>query len=300
MADIDLRFHKDMLVLSSPIRHELTALGLDPERDLDYTAAFEPEPLRDALRMNMLGGVPVLVAPLEGLTPARLAHQGNEEHAATLAAHVVSIAQKLKPQHVLLEIGPCGLPLDPDSKASLNENKDQYARAGRACEGLSFDAFFLNGFENATDLKCALMGLKQVSDARIMASLTVDAEGCSLKGATPLEDALSMMSEYGASVVGFATKAGPEAVVALAKRAVAVTDCPVLVELIVGPREDHLLAPDPQNPYCNPDALVTVATQLRNVGVQFLRAEGEATPSYAASLVVAVDGLDVLRPDIED
>lgn len=300
MADIDLRFHKDMLVLSSPIRHELAALGLDPERDLDYTAAFEPEPLRDALRMNMLGGVPVLVAPLEGLTPARLAHQSNEEHAATLAAHVVAIAKKLKPQHLLLEIGPCGLPLDPDSKASLNEHKDQYMRAARACEGLTFDAFFLNGFENVTDLKCALMGVKQVCDALIFASVTVDEEGRSLKGDTSLEDALAMMGEYGASVVGFATKAGPETAVELAKRAVAVTDRPVLVELIVGPREDRALAPNPENPYCNPDALVAVAVQLRNAGVQFLRAEGEATPSYAASLVVAVDGMDVNRLDIED
>lgn len=300
MADIALRFHKDMLVLSSPLRHELAALGLDPERDLEYTAAFEPEPLRDAFRMNLLGGVPVLVAPLEGLTPARLAHQGNEDHAAALAAQVVSIANKLKPQHVLLEIGPCGLPLDPDSKASLNENRDQYTRAGRACEGLKFDAFFLNGFENATDLKCALMGLKQVSDALIVASITVDEQGYSCKGATPLEEAIAMMGEYGASVVGFATAAGPDAVVALAKRAVAATDHPVLVELIVGPREERALAPNPQNPYSHPDVLVSVATQLRNVGVQFLRAEGEATPSYAASLVVAVDGLDVARPDLED
>lgn len=300
MADIDLRFHKDMLVLSSPVRHELATLGIDSERDLDYTATFEPEPLRDALRMNMLGGVPVLVAPLEGLTPARLAHQSNEEHASALASQVVAIAKKLKPQHLLLEIGPCGLPLDPDSKASLNENKDQYARAARACEGLEFDAFFLNGFENATDLTCALMGVKQVSDALIVAALTVDEEGRALKGGASLEEAVAMMGEYGASVVGFATKAGPLAVVDLAKRAVSATDRPVLVELIVGPREDHLLSPNPENPYSNPDALVTVASQLRNAGVQFLRAEGEATPSYAASLVVAVDGLDVNRPDIED
>lgn len=299
MADIDLRFHKDMLVLSSPIRHEFEAVGLDPERDLDYTAVFEPEPLRDTFRMNLMGGVPVLVAPLSGLTPARLAHQGNEDGASALAAEVVGIAKKLKPQHILLEIGPCGLPLDPDSKASLNENKNQYARAGRACEGLEFDAFFLNGFENVVDLQCALMGLRQVSDALIFAAITVDGEGRVLKGNASLEDALAMMAEYGAAVVGFATEAGAQAVVALAQRAVAATDYPVLVELIVGPREDHALTPDPQNPYPGPDALVAVAAQLRSAGVQFLRAEGEATPSYAASLVVAVAGTDVNRPGVE-
>lgn len=300
MADIALRFHKDMLVLSSPIRHEVAQIGLDSERDLNYMATFEPEPLRDALRMNIMGGVPVLVAPLEGLTPARLAHQGNENEAAALATEVVSLARKLKPQHLLLEIGSCGLPLDPDSKASLNENKDQYARAGRACEGLEFDAFFLNGFENITDLKCALMGLRQVSDGLIFAALTVDEQGNALKGGASLEEAVAMMSEYGAAVVGFATKAGPEAAVELTKRAVTATDHPILVELIVGPREDNLLAPNPDNPYPNPDALVAVAGQLQTAGAQFLRAEGQATPSYAAAMVVAVGGQDVNRPDIED
>lgn len=300
MADIALRFHKDMLVLSSPIRHEVAQIGLDSERDLNYMATFEPEPLRDALRMNIMGGVPVLVAPLEGLTPARLAHQGNENEAAALATEVVSLARKLKPQHLLLEIGPCGLPLDPDSKASLNESKDQYARAGRACEGLEFDAFFLNGFENITDLKCALMGLRQVSDGLIFAALTVDEQGNALKGGASLEEAVAMMSEYGAAVVGFATKAGPEAAVELTKRAVTATDRPILVELIVGPREDNLLAPNPDNPYPNPDALVAVAGQLQTAGAQFLRAEGQATPSYAAAMVVAVGGQDVNRPDIED
>ena len=48
--------------------------------------------------------------------------------------------ESLKPQHVLAEVGPCGLPLDGSSAASLNENRSQYARAARAFEGAALDA----------------------------------------------------------------------------------------------------------------------------------------------------------------
>ncbi|NHM13451.1 homocysteine S-methyltransferase family protein [Xiamenia xianingshaonis] len=304
MPDISLRFHKDMLVLSSPIDGLLRDQGFDLERDLEYASTLEPESLRDQLRLNAMAGAAVLVAPLAGLTPARLAHQGFEDRAADVAASVAKIANGLRPQHLLLEIGPCGLPLDPASKASLDENRDQYARAARACAGLTFDALFLNGFASAVDLKCALMGVRQASDAPVFASISVDAAGVALKGGTLLEDAVAMMGEYGAAVAGFATKAGPDAALALAKRAVAATPLPVLVALEAGEATDRPgiagLRDDPENPYANPDALVDVAVRLRAAGVQFLRCEGAARPAHAGALAVAVSGRDVARPDIEE
>ena len=96
---------------------------------------------------------------------------------------------------MLVEIGPCGLPLDPSSKASLNENRDQYARAARACEGMQLDAFFLNGFTNPSDLKCALMGVRQVSGLPVFASVDVAADGMLADGRSTFAEALSVMAE---------------------------------------------------------------------------------------------------------
>ena len=93
--------------------------------------------------------------------------------AQQLAHAAITAAQGVKPQHLLAEIGPCGLPLDASSKASLNENRAQYANAARAFADEEIDAFFLNGFSSIADLKCALMGLAQVSDRPVFASVAL-------------------------------------------------------------------------------------------------------------------------------
>ena len=129
MPDIQLRFHRDMLVLSSPIAPVLARQGFELDGDVEYATLMEPEAVEDALRLNLMAGVQCLVTETAGMTPARLAHRGMAERLPELARAAVSCAAKLRPQHVLVELGPCGLPLDASSKASLNENRDQYARA---------------------------------------------------------------------------------------------------------------------------------------------------------------------------
>ncbi len=300
MPDIALRFHKDMLVLSSPVAVVLARQGFDVEHDLEFANLVEPEAVRDALRLNKMAGAQCLVANTEGIAPARLAHRGMEDRAAEIVRTGLSLARELKPQHVLVEIGPCGLPLDAASKSSLNENRDQYARAAHACDGQEFDAFFLNGFANPADLKCALMGVRQVSGAPVFASVDVDADGMLADGRHTLEDALAVMVDYEASVVGFATAAPLDAAVTFARRASGAGRLPVLAQLIVREHNPKQGDVTHENPYYCPDVLVGAAVQLRAAGAQFLRAAGAATPAYAGALAAASEGFDVVRSDVEE
>lgn len=299
MPDIALRFHKDMLVLSSPVASVLARQGFDVEHDLEFANLVEPEAVRDALRLSKVAGAQCLVANTASITPARLAHRGMEDRATEIVQTGLAVMRDLKPQHVLVEIGPCGLPLDASSKSSLNENRDQYARAVRACEGQELDAFFLNGFGSPADLKCALMGVRQVSGAPVFASVDVDVRGVLADGRHALEDALAVMAEYEASVAGFATTAPVEEAVALTRRASGAVQLPVLVQLVVREHSPKQGDATPENPYFCPDVLVGAATQLRAAGAQFLRAAGAATPAYTGALVAASEGFDVVRPDVE-
>lgn len=299
MPDIALRFHKDMLVLSSPVTPVLARQGFDVERDLEYACLVEPEAVRDALRLSKVAGAQCLVACTEGIAPARLAHHGMEDRAEEVAHAALGLVEGLTPQHVFVEVGPCGLPLDSTSKSSLNENRDQYARAARTFAGCTFDAFFLNGFTNPTDLKCALMGVRQVSDAPVFASVEVDANGL-LAGRYPFEDALGVMLDFEASVAGFATAAPLDVAESLTRRAVGAGGLPVLAQLVVGENNPRQGASTPENPYYCPDVLVEAGARLRAAGAQFLRAAGNATPAFTGALVAASEGFDVVRPDVED
>lgn len=292
MSDIALRFHKDVLVLSSPVANSLERLGVDAEHDLAFTLLFEADTVEEAYRLEALGGAQVLVAPTAKMTPAQLAQAGMEGQGAELARAALEALAAFKPQHVLVELAPCGLPLDPDSKASLVEHRDQYARAARFFDGLQFDGFLLNGFEDCAALKCALMGLAKASDAPVFASVAVDADG-KLTGARAaaaaetLEDAMRMAADLGAAVVGFETSAPADDAAKLCARACAAGSValPVLVQLRI----------QPDDPYADPDALADAALALCAAGAQFLRATGAARAADAGVLAATTAGLDVTR-----
>lgn len=321
MADVQLRFMKDMLVLSEPVMAGMARLGLNVARDGDLTLLLEPEVLEEAYKLDTLVGAQCLVAPTATLTPARLAHTGMRERAAELAKQALQVVRAQNPQHILVELAPCGLPLDASSKASLNENADQYKRAALLFEGQAFDAFFLNGFTRTADLKCALIGMRKVTDMPIFASVDVDPDGVLPSGEGAAE-AVAVMAEYGAQVVGFQTAAAPEDACRVAADIAQAVCLPILAQLVVQPAEagaGQFAAIDaaedmnalasavaavardasaaPANPYPQADDMVDAANALRDAGVQFLRATGNATPAYTGALVAATDDLDVAAPE---
>ena len=274
MPDIQLRFQKDMLVLSAPVDATLARQGINVALDREYLNLMEPDAIEDALKLEVAAGAQCVVTTTEDITQARLAHVRMDSDAAKLASAALRIANGVKPQHVLAEIGPCGLPLDVASKASLNENRQQYANAARAFADGAFDAFFLNGFARIADLKCALMGVAQVSDKPVFASVTIgdlpeipavaparSAEGGMLSklpfdGYELLDDptpppvpeskrsgldadawpeALDAMIDLGAAVVGFETAHPIARALAYARVAAERTDLPVLAQLCASP-----------------------------------------------------------------
>ena len=194
MPDIALRFDKDMLVVSAPVSAALARQGVDVDRDLELMTVLEPDSIQEAMRLESMAGAQCLVTTTAGITPARMAQVGMKDRAHDVARASLEVLRPLKPQHVLVEIGPCGLPLDASSKASLNENRDQYARAARLFKGEQFDAFYLNGFTTASDLLCALMGVRQVSDMPAFASVDVLADG-TLAGHVGFAESVGMIAE---------------------------------------------------------------------------------------------------------
>lgn len=212
MPDIQMRFHQDMLVLSGRQDAVLARQGVDVERDREFLNLVEPDTVRDALRLESVAGAQCLVTGTAGITRARLAHARLEDRAPELVAAALAVVNSLKPQHVLYEVGPCGLPLDPSSAPSLKQSRDQYAQAVRDLEGRAVDAVLLSGFEKPLDLQCALMGVRKVSDVPVFACVRAEraADGAVVPHSGTWEELAGMLEEYGASVVGFSTGAPAE------------------------------------------------------------------------------------------
>lgn len=290
MPDIALRFHKDMLVLSAPVDTALARQGVDVEKDREFLSLIEPDMIRDAYYLEQVAGAQCMVTNTAGITRARLAYTNMEERDFELATASVTIVTSLKPQHVLVEIGPTGLPLDASSAPSLKQNRDQYAQAVRAFGSDGYDAVFLNGMQRRVDMQCALMGVRKQSDAVIVASIDLDCP--SGVSQADLPQVLSMMEEYGASVVGFETGAPLDEVIALCSSCREKLSVPMLVQLKVKNINPKQQFASNDNPYYCPDVMIEAATRLRGAGVQFLRASGNATPAYTGALSIASAGFD--------
>lgn len=308
MADIELRFHKDVLVLSAPPDATMERYQATPELDREFFNLLEPETLSDILRFEQMAGAQCLVTCTKGITRARLAHQRLEEQSGEIAQAALSLVHALTPQHIIAEIGTTRLPIDPGNRASLKQSRNQYAQAARdfaegpeGTEG-TFDAYLLDGMTSLTDLRCGLMGVRMVSDKPLMATVPVDAAGKIVGRNETLAEAVDIMTDLQADVVGIATAAPIDAAMALVRQTAAQTNLPILVQLAVGEHDEHDINPGfrpvvltADNPYKTTDAVFEAAPKLVASGAQFLQAIGKATAAYTGALAVGTTGLSSVR-----
>lgn len=106
MADLALRFGKDMLVVSSPIQEALRRAGIESVCDQALALLVEPETIEEAYRMETVAGPQCMVTPVADFTPARLVAVGAEGKGEALAEAALAVMAEFKPQHTLVEIAP--------------------------------------------------------------------------------------------------------------------------------------------------------------------------------------------------
>lgn len=279
--DIALRFNKEMLVLSGSVEAGLARLGVDTENDLPIANVLEPETIKDAIAPFVMAGAQCLIANTKDMLQARLAHNNLDSRIEQLASAALKIANSCKPQHVIVELGNCGLPLDDESRFSLNEFKNQYVNSGRTFASLSstkagsFDAFLLSDLENTSQIKCALMGIRQVSDKPIFVSVSVDKNG-KLNDKEDIYDYAQVLVEYGATIAGIRTDENPDVAEVLCKRLRAGCNLPILMDFKVNDNKE--------SNYYNPDTMKNACLVANKAGAQFLRASGFARPAHSAIL----------------
>lgn len=294
MADIQMRFGKDMLVLSTSFNHSFAQLGFDLATEEAYVDLCEPETVEQAYQMEKMIGTPCFCTATECITNARLAHEKFEGHGKDIAAFAWESVHAFSPEHALAVIGPSGLPLDESSATSLKASRAQYQTAVKELTEYPFDALFFSGFTSAYDAQCALMGARAVYDGPVFLSYALTDAGELPTHTHTLAEAVALADEYGADVIGIASGATYEHLAPVIETLCENTTKPLLAELVVRELIERAYDPDLDNPYYSPDRMIDTALKLRQQGVQFLRAGGVATFAYTGGLVATLAGLDVV------
>ena len=168
MADLNLRLGRDALTIADNARDYLTTQGLDVKRDGAAALFVEPEIFEEALRLDATCGAQCVVLNTFNFAPLDLRKSNSLSKSEQLAQKTCALAKSFRIQHPMLRVEPCGLPLDRNSKASLNEHCNQYKFIGQLFNNTLIDGFLVTGFSDLTELKCAIIGLRKGSEKVIV------------------------------------------------------------------------------------------------------------------------------------
>ena len=173
MADLNLRLGRDVLTIANGARERLIkggggVSGLDLDKFGAATLAVEPEVIESEIVCDFNTGAQCVVLNVFDFAPASFRKMDALVKAQEFAKLTVNMAKGLKIQHPLIQIFESDLPFDESSKSSLNEHCEQYKFVAKLFEEEPIDGFLCVGFSDAARLKCALTGIRKVSDKTII------------------------------------------------------------------------------------------------------------------------------------
>jgi 5-methyltetrahydrofolate--homocysteine methyltransferase len=330
MADIALRFQKDMVVLDGAMATLLIAEDIDPEMPGILLNVMEPELITEIHKRYLAAGAQALTTNSFTGNRPMLASDGLEDQLVELNRLAVRLAKACKPEHVLADVGPCGLLPDPADACSLTEIIDIYAEQIEVLASEQPDAILIESMVSIHDACAALQAAKSVTDLPVFVSISFDAENKMPFTGTDPAAAASILEAAGADVIGVNCGSGTSGLDEILSQMAEASNLPLLVQPRIGPppatgspasKSPDLVLPDPastsssarppkQHPRSEPqgsrrfietpDDMAEAAWLYRQLGAQFIGSCCGSRPSFTAAIYGTVGSLDVVtagRPE---
>ncbi len=230
MPDIAIRLGRDVLVIDGAMGTMLQRAGVPAEQCPEQLNVTAPEIVEELHRNYVLAGADCVTTNSFGGTRAKLAEWGLADEVEAFNRAAVRVAKRSGAQHVLADVGPTGLVLEPLGPATFDEVYALFAEQIAALAAEAPDAIIIETMTDIAEARCAVLAAREVCDLPVIASVTFGLSGrMDLSGTDP-ETAAVVLAAAGASVVGMNCGLGPEQMVPLAERMAAATSLPVIVQ----------------------------------------------------------------------
>jgi 5-methyltetrahydrofolate--homocysteine methyltransferase len=133
-------------------------------------------------------------------------------------------------QHILADVGPTGLVMQPLGPATFDQVFDVFAEQISALAAESPDAITFETFTDLAEIRCGLLAAKSVTDIPVIASMTFGLSGRTELSASDPETVATVLEACGATVVGMNCGLGPEQMLPLVEQMAAATTLPLIVQ----------------------------------------------------------------------
>lgn len=230
MPDILNRLGTEVLVVDGALgtmlhRYELPS-GQCPEQ-LNVTA---PEILREIHNNYRLAGADCITTNSFGGTRVKLAEYGLADRVEEFSRAAVRLARESGASHILADIGPTGLVLEPLGDATFDEVFELFAEQAAALASENPDAIIIETMTDIAEARCAVLAARSVCDLPVFATCTFGISGrMDLSGTDPATAAV-ILEAAGASAVGMNCGLGPEQMLSLVSEMASATALPIIVQ----------------------------------------------------------------------
>jgi len=292
MPDIQLRLGRDVLVVEGAMGTMLHRAGLPAGECPELLNITAPEMIGDVHRLYKLAGADCSVTNTFGGSSIKLAEYGYADRVEEFNRAAVRIAKRDGAPHVLADVGPTGLVLQPLGSATFDEVFEAFAEQVRALAAETPDAILIETMTDIAEARCAVLAAKSACDLPVFVTCTFGLSGrMDLSGTDP-ETAAVVLAAAGADAVGMNCGLGPDQMLPLLKRMAAATTLPLIVQPNAG-----LPTLDAEGRTVFPGTsaeMGVAAAAFRAAGAAVIGSCCGSTPSYTGSIVDAVADKDVV------
>jgi len=295
MPDIRLRFNRDVIVIEGAMGTMLQRAGIPTSECSEMLNVLDPEVVADIHERYIQAGAQCVVTNTFGGSRFKLGEYGVGDRVEELNRAGVRVAKTAQPQHILGDVGPCGLVLEPLGRATFDEVYAQYFEqvAALALEGP--DAILIETMVDIADARCALLAAKDACDLPVIVSCTFNENGrMDLSGTSPATAAV-ILAAAGADVVGMNCSLGPNQMLPLLEQMAAATTLPLLIQPNAGipflDAQGETLFPG------TAEEFASASVAFRAAGAQFIGSCCGSTPVFTAAIYASVGDTPVVaRP----
>ncbi len=191
------------LVADGATGTELQARGMPPGGCSELWCVERPDAVRDIAATYAAAGSDLVYTNSFGANRWRLAHYGLADRLTELNEAAARLAREGAGEEVYVigSMGPSGDFLEPLGELSAAEVSAAYGQQAQALLAGGADALVLETFAALEEIEAAALGVRAVTDAPLLASLTYGSSLRTMMGVTP-DQAAATLAAAGVDVLG--------------------------------------------------------------------------------------------------
>ena len=226
-----LSWLKDNVVLfDGAMGTMLYSKGIYFNRCYDELKLSNPDIVKEIHREYINAGVDCIETNTFGANRFKLQNHGFREKLGAINYEGAKIARETAGKEILVagSIGPLGVRIEPWGSLSATEAKEAFLEQVEALVKGGIDLLILETFSDLSEIRQAIVAVKEVCEFPIIASMTIGDDGNTLYGSSP-EKFTMQLDEWGADVIGLNCSVGPQIMLEVLEKIVNITEKPLSV-----------------------------------------------------------------------